>query len=212
MERHVINAVILCGGRSTRMGSAKHHLLFTDNTEPMYRQLLARAIVAYPDIQSVYLSLHDPGSATQLDQTPVMGRPIHLLFDEESDIGPAAGLLAALRTDAHCTWLVLACDYPLISVAELRKLFASFDGRLTCFENMQGWAEPLLGLWGPEALERLRSNVMHGCTGPKFVVEELNGRTIRALDDRSLLNTNTPGEWSQAVAFAADMGRSVNAS
>ncbi|KAF2484868.1 MobA-like NTP transferase domain-containing protein [Neohortaea acidophila] len=208
MEEHVTNAVILCGGRSTRMGSAKHRLLFPNDAEPMYRQLLARAMVAYPGIQSVYLSLHDPGSATHLDQTPVMGRTIHLLFDEDGDIGPAAGLLAALRTDSHCTWLVVACDYPLISVAELRRLFASFDGRLTCFENMQGWAEPLLGLWGPEALARLHSNVMHGCTGPKVVVQQLKGKTIRALDDRSLLNTNTPGEWSQAAAFAADMNAS----
>ena len=209
----IINVVILCGGRSARMGTAKHRLLFTNN-KPIYKQLLMQAIEAYPETQGLYLSLHDLESALQVDETFVMGRPINLIFDEKSipsqkdgiDIGPAAGLLAALHADPHCTWLVLACDYPLISVPELRNLFSSYNGRLTCFENAEGWAEPLLGLWSPEALACLSLNVRDGCTGPKVVVKELNGKRIRALDERSLLNANTPREWSQALALAKDMG------
>jgi molybdopterin-guanine dinucleotide biosynthesis protein A len=63
------------------------------------------------------------------------------------DIGPAASLLAAHAHDADPHWLVLACDYPLVTVEALRQLREEFEELVTCFVNRDGFVEPLAAAW-----------------------------------------------------------------
>jgi molybdopterin-guanine dinucleotide biosynthesis protein A len=194
------------------MGTAKHLLAFL-NDEPMYIHLLTRIMDLGPIVQGLFLSMHDPGIQFKMDGIIVKDKSVGLIYDtpygpsaaQAVDIGPAAGLLAAHQHDPRCTWLVLACDYPLISRTELQLLLDNYDGRLTCFKNAEGWIEPLIGLWSPEALGRLRTNVANGKTGPKTVVQDLNSNLIFPKDERSLFNANTMQEWDDALKLAREM-------
>ena len=206
-----VNAVVLCGGRSSRMGTAKHLLPAADG-KPMYIHLLTQiAAIEYP-VQDLFVSVRDPEAGAKLDGIFVKGRSVGLVYDTSCDssavgpidVGPAAGLLAAHRHDPTCTWLVLACDYPLITGIELQALFDSFDGRLVCFKNPEGWPEPLIGLWSPEALERLHENVLQGKTGPRKVIEDLNSTLISPEDHICLFNANTRQEWEKGLTLAQE--------
>lgn len=194
------------------MGTAKHLLPFSDG-EPIYRHLLTRIIDAHPTIEALYISLRDPAPASELCRFTVEDRTLGIIYDDiqdpslggTADIGPAAGLLAAFRTDPTCTWLVLACDYPLMTSKELQVLIKNYDGSLTCFKNAENWAEPLLGLWSPRALQHLRFNVAKGITGPKGVIKDLKSKTCTPEDSRSLFNTNTVHEWEAALKLGREM-------
>ncbi|PGH14125.1 hypothetical protein AJ79_03242 [Helicocarpus griseus UAMH5409] len=142
---------------------------------------------------------------------------------KSNNIGPAAGLLAAHSAKPTATWLVVACDYPLLSTSALHYLqeqhytIATTDSGtnasscepplLTCYRNTQGYCEPLLGMWTPEALSILARNVEQGRTGPRFVIEELGSggkgqvRLVVPRDERWLFNANTVGEWREAVGL-----------
>ncbi|KAF2183195.1 hypothetical protein K469DRAFT_584168, partial [Zopfia rhizophila CBS 207.26] len=47
--------------------------------------------------------------------------------------GPAAGLMAAFRLGAKCHWLVIPCEYPFLTVAELKLLRAQYQDPVTSF-------------------------------------------------------------------------------
>ena len=130
-------------------------------------------------------------------------RELNILLDdpEHGSIGPAAGLLAAHATDPEAHWLVLACDYPVAQFASMRQLLQEFEGPVTCFENEDGFCEPLFALWSPEALEKLAENVEKGKTGPSWTVREMGGKLIKPRDSRWLINTNTPEEWNAALTL-----------
>jgi molybdopterin-guanine dinucleotide biosynthesis protein A len=63
------------------------------------------------------------------------------------DIGPAIGLLVAHAHNADAYWLVLACDYPLVTAEALRQLCEEFEEPVTCFVNRDGFVESLVVAW-----------------------------------------------------------------
>jgi len=188
------------------MGTAKHLLPFIDG-EPIYLYLLRQLRRACPDTSTLYMSLHSPDQACSLRQDTEL--PYQIIYDcinavkkEEcvaGRMGPAAGLLAASDTDPTAHWMVLACDYPLMSYNDLEQLLVAYEEPITCFRNVEGWCEPLVGIWSPQALKQLRQNMNAGITGPIAVVRMLKGKAIRPSQEDSLLNTNNMDEWEDAL-------------
>ncbi|KAK5109312.1 hypothetical protein LTR62_007186 [Meristemomyces frigidus] len=187
------------------MGSPKHMLPYTD-ARPIYKHLLERILLACPTIGDLCISLPKNGPDLDALELTCAERIIKLLRDSDTDIGPAAGLLAAHAYEPEAHWLVVACDYPLMSAKELRRLAESYSPPITCFKNVDGWVEPLLAVWGPEAFHVLQSNVNRGMNGPKNVVRTMNGTSLQPIDEVALLNTNTMDAWQHAL----DLSRDVN--
>lgn len=217
-----LKPLLLAGGKSSRMGTRKE-LLCLNGHEPMYKQLISILHAACPESDTIFLSVRDSEytkglqdggkvSGANKDQLTlhVDGSPltVQIIYDHESgeepkenrDIGPAAGLLSAHRQDPSATWLVTACDYPFLTATALQSLRHGSTGAVvTCFMNADGFFEPLLGIWTPDALQALQRNVDQGLLGPSAVVKKLGGRTIRPADEQWLFNTNDWTEWKEAV-------------
>jgi molybdopterin-guanine dinucleotide biosynthesis protein A len=115
-------------------------------------------------------------------------------------MGPAAGLLAAHCSDPIATWLVIACDYPLLQAAAVHQLVESYEAPATCFKNADGFSEPLLGIWSPQALGTLDENVSGGRSGPAYTLRRLNSKLIVPMQEQWLTNVNTEAEWEAAKA------------
>lgn len=203
------------------MGTPKHLLKFPndDTNTPMYVHLIRRLHVACGFTRDVFISLGGEGEAghdlESRIKTPAAAETqsnegadeelinVHIIYDCEGQNtaeGPAAGLLAAYRSDSTAHWLVLPCDFPFITSEALEMLRREYQGPVTCFENEEGFCEPLLGIWGPEALKRLEENVGKGRLGPKFTVRDLGGKMIKPENWKWLVSVNTPDEWEAAIA------------
>ena len=100
---------VLIGGASRRMGQPKH--LLRRGT----RTFLEIALEAMRPLCQELVVL---GSG----EVPSLSEPVHRLGDVEGLRGPAAGILAALRYEAHATWLIVACDMPRLHADALRWL------------------------------------------------------------------------------------------
>lgn len=203
-----LRLLILAGGQSSRMGFPKHLLPVPSTNQPLYKQLIQVMYLAFPETHTVHFSF---AGHSALDNTllqaelsttteTVSGRvELKLISDEiTQDIGPAAGLLAARQFDPTANWLVVACDFPLLHPAALCQLREAYEAPVTCFVNGDGFSEPLLGIWSPQALQKLRENVEKDITGPNYTVKRLKGKLITPMEDDWILNTNTREEWDFA--------------
>ena len=69
------------------------------------------------------------------------------------------------------------------------------------FRPCKSFHDPLLGVWGPQALQKLRENVQNGKFGPSWTVldflQEGKAKLVKPLDERWILGANTPEEWEQ---------------
>lgn len=77
-------------------------------------------------------------------------------------------------------------------------------------ENAHGSSDPLLGIWSPEALDRLTQNVSRGVTALTRVLTDLDGHTY---GPRVTFRFSTPilprtGEALQASLGTTDGGSS----
>lgn len=201
-----LRPLLLIGGQSSRMGSPKHLLVRPDGVR-MYQYALNLLHDALPAADLMCVSIHTAKQADEIK--PALPVPIKFLLDSPitstktamslSEIGPAAGLLAAFTYDPTVHWLVLACDYPLLTSSTVQQLMNAYEPPLTCFVNSLGYSEPLLAIWSPVALTRLNDNIHDGHAGPSRVVRDLGSRLIEPLNSEWLMGTNTQDEWNTAV-------------
>lgn len=188
----------------------------------MFIHIISLLHKALPESSCVYLSLRNRAALQDLLQIDTVHQAsedmltidlsrgkvsVRVLYDEDTpsysahgEIGPASGLLRAHNHEPESTWLVAACDYPLLSAAAINQLRQRFAGSVTCFRNEDGYSEPLLGVWSPVALDTLQKNVQQGITGPSCVVRQLNGVQVEPDSGDWLINTNTEEEWERVFS------------
>jgi len=90
------------------------------------------------------------------------------LPDPDGIAGPLAGLLAALRWQPTATWLIVACDLPLVSVAALDWLLTQRrpEHWAVLPRAASGYVEPLLAVYEPAALKLLEELARQGQRSP----------------------------------------------
>jgi len=147
-----LNAVILAGGKSTRLGRDKTRVRIQGQT------LVQRMVTLAGKFCSVTWVV---GQHPEQVDVPWM-------LDEIPGIGPMGGIITALkRLRTPC--LVLACDLPGINEDILSRLIAhrnSSCGRqcmTTFMQEHTGYIESLVAIYEPRCLEMLLASYEQGC-------------------------------------------------
>jgi molybdopterin-guanine dinucleotide biosynthesis protein A len=217
----ILKVLLLIGGQPSRTGPRKEQLHFLDG-----RLAIGHALdtlhSAVASATTIYISLHDETHMQDIEASlkGIIARAEDAEHDEhdhhhsfpelklilaphEKDIGHAAGLLTAHSIHTDAKWLVLSCDFPHLPPSALQQLILEYQDPITCFVNEKGVAEPSIGIWGAEGLEKLKENVENGRFGLDGVVEEMKGRLIKPLRERWITRTNTREEWDDAMEILA---------
>ncbi len=138
----LIRACLLIGGRSSRMGQPKH--LIRGATGQTWVEHTVELLEPYVD----EIVLSGKGDV------PESLSHIRRIADLPEVAGPLTGILAAMRWQSDCCWLLLACDMPNITKEALEWLLASRhpDSYGTVPRlSAGGFVEPLLALYEPQA-------------------------------------------------------------
>lgn len=197
----ILKVFLLIGGNSSAMGSHKGLLPHPDG-QLAFEHILNTLHSAVPSASTIYISLPDITQLAYIEPTlkdiavrrttdaehdehndhrPTFPQCCPLVNRQDEDIGPAAGLLNAYSIHPESTWLVLSCDYPLLQPSALQQLIMEYQNPVTCFVNEKGIAEPLIGIWGAEALEKLKENGRIQSNDLRTVVEEIKGKLVKPL-------------------------------
>lgn len=210
-EGQPIKLLVMAGGLSTRMGSPKFLLPHADG-RPSYLHTLQTLHSACKFATAGFVTLRNPAAYPGEDIQSLPGLPIEALYESDLvGVSPRLplmffrGLLRAFQQDPIARWLVMPCDYPLMSVAEIENLLLHYQDPVTCLENGRGKLEPLVAVWGPTALAHLAERARAGDVSMdlRVVFEALGGTKVRPKYDHSFFNTNDREDWDDAIRLLA---------
>jgi cyclic pyranopterin monophosphate synthase len=185
-------ALVLAGGRSTRMRTDKAALAYRGETQLLRVYRLVASVV--PD---VYVSV-------RADQaSDPARRDYRQIVDSLEGVGPAAGILSALASSPPRAWLVVAVDLPFLERTTLEHLIAARDAThvATAYRSRHdGLPEPLCAIWEPAARAPLAAAIASGASCPRKFLTGASARLIELVEPTALDNVNTPGEYAEASA------------
>jgi molybdopterin-guanine dinucleotide biosynthesis protein A len=198
--------IVLCGGRSSRMGRPKAWLPFGGET------MLQRVVRVLRGVVDPVVVVAAPGQ-----DVPELPPDVTIVRDEVEGKGPLAGLaagLAALEGRADAAYLS-SCDVPFLK-RELVERILSFltpDSRLLtpaiAVSHTNDFHHPLAAAYRLSVLPHVRELLAAGQLRPVFLFDRVSTRVIEAhelsvVDPglRSLQNLNTPEEYAAALRDA----------
>jgi molybdopterin-guanine dinucleotide biosynthesis protein A len=195
-----VGGIVLCGGRSTRMGRPKLSLPFGDEV------LLQRVVRILGEVVTPVVVVAAPDQ-----ELPPLPANVRVVRDELEGLGPLAGIAGGLEaltgvTDAA---YVSACDAPLLRPEFVREIVASLGSHELAIPRDGKFHHPLAAVYRTSLAPRVRGLLAAGRMRPLFLVEEsdaveIDVETLRGVDPAldSLRNVNTPDEYAAVLRDA----------
>lgn len=191
-------AVILCGGRSRRMGRPKAWLPFG----PEF--LLTRVVRLVRQVAGPVVVV-----AAQDQELPALPSEVTLVRDAVADRGPLQGLaagLAALPDGVEWAYAT-STDAPFLQPAWIEALAARTEGVDLVLPEIGGFPQPLAALYRVPAVRPTIDRLLAADRlRPFFLAQEVRTRTLQEQDLRdadpgfaTLRNLNTPEDYQEAL-------------
>jgi molybdopterin-guanine dinucleotide biosynthesis protein A len=191
--------VVLCGGKSTRMGRSKALLPFGPET------MLQRIVRLLGSVVQPIVAV------AAVDQVlPTLPASVIVTRDEREGRGPLEGLragLTALPPEVEGAY-VTSCDVPLLVpgfVGQMLDLTAGFD---IAVMQIDGFAHPLSAVYCRTTLPYMEDLLARDRLRPAFLFDAVRTRRVTPAeitsdpDLRTLRNLNTPEDYQRALADA----------
>ncbi|MGH4016664.1 MAG: molybdenum cofactor guanylyltransferase [Pseudonocardiaceae bacterium] len=179
---HVTAGVVLAGGRSSRMGTAKAALEWHGST--LLRRTLGLLIRA---VDGPVLVVRAPGQAL-----PEIPPQVEITEDPQEGLGPLQGIAAGLAALADRAALTFVCstDLPFLHPTFIRRVLAALsDGSADAdvvLPIARGYPQPLAAAYRVSLAPLVAELVAAGDLRPAFLFRHPRCRTLR-LDDAALL-------------------------
>jgi molybdopterin-guanine dinucleotide biosynthesis protein A len=187
--------IVLCGGRSRRMGRDKWSLPFGDET------LLQRTVRLAREVVDEVVVVAREGQDVEID-APVVRDPAE-------GFGPLAGLVAGLAATEADRVFLTSCDVPFLRPAYVRRMFDLAAGHPLAVPLVDGYHMSTSAVYGREVLPVARGLLAARRLRPFFLLEAFPARIVEPAelldvdpDLASFRNCNTPEEYGQALAAA----------
>jgi molybdopterin-guanine dinucleotide biosynthesis protein A len=190
ISKDKLNGLVLAGGRSKRMGHDKGVINWHGKEQRYHAYELLEKFC-----EDVFISCRP-------EQVSEINSKYKTLPDTYNSLGQYGAILTAFEKDPTATWLVLACDLPLVDEATLQQLIDSRDTSCiaTTYESpFDKLPEPLITIWEPAAREVLQKFLSEGYTCPRKVLMKNMERVklIKPLNGDALMNVNTPEDFER---------------
>ncbi|MGI4751490.1 MAG: molybdenum cofactor guanylyltransferase [Janthinobacterium lividum] len=188
MINTILKGLVLAGGKSTRMGRSKARICW-HGKEQQYH--LADLLSSFCD--EVFISCRK-------DQQHKIDFNYKVLPDLHEDSGPMEAILTAFKKYPDQSWMVVACDLPLLDKLTLDYLIKKRETSkiATVFESpVDGLPEPLIAIWEPMSYNLLKSSYQTKQLSLRKILLVNEVKIIKAPNADALINVNTPAEAEQ---------------
>jgi molybdopterin-guanine dinucleotide biosynthesis protein A len=194
-----VGGIVLCGGKSSRMGTAKALLPFGPETMLQRVVRLLSGVVA-PIVVVAALDQELP----QLPPGVIVTR------DEQEGRGPLEGLRAGLKAlpDTIDAAYVTSCDVPLLETGFVRQMIDLANDYDIAVMEIDGFTHPLSAVYRRAALPAVEDLLAHDRLRPVFLFDAMKTRRVKPEEMtadpqlHTLRNLNTREDYERALAEA----------
>lgn len=184
-QKQNLTALVLAGGKSTRMGKDKAFLLYKNK---MFIHHVIDAVL--PLTKSVFIVSDD----TKYDN---LG--FQRIEDFIKDAGPLSGIVSGLQNIKTSHALVVTCDVPLIKAEMLQMLLlqAKKDKEYIIQLKTKSDTMPLLAIYPKSCLLELKKSLLSGNRKVKLAIENCKVKTVvvPSFFEKYVQNINTPSQF-----------------
>src|SRR6187397_408771 len=195
-----VGGVVLCGGKSTRMGAPKATLPFGDET--MLQRVVRLLETAVSPIVVV---------AAQEQSLPPLPAHVAITRDEREAKGPLEGIragLSALPRSIDAAYIT-SCDVPLLVPAFVDRMIALMGDHDIAVMEIDGFPHPLSAIYRRDTLPHVESLLAQDRLRPVFLFDAVRTRRVKPEEMtivdpelRTLRNLNTREDYLAALADA----------
>ena len=196
-----VGGIVLCGGKSSRMGRPKAWLPFAGEL------LLPRVVRLLREVVEPVVVVAAPGQ-----DVPPLPEGVRVIRDEAEDRGPLQGLAAglmALQGQADAAYLS-SCDVPFVRPAFVRRLIALLGENAICVPRVGDYHHPLAAIYRLDVTEAVNRLLAEDRLRPFFLFAAVPTRVVEADELRdadpdfdTLRNLNTPEDYEAALRETA---------
>jgi molybdopterin-guanine dinucleotide biosynthesis protein A len=195
-----VGGVVLCGGRSSRMGRPKAWLPFGPEL------MLPRVVRLLGEAVSPVVVVAAPGQ-----DVPPLPPGVAVVRDAEEGHGPLQGLLAGLHalTEKADAAYLSSCDVPFLRPAFVRRLIDLLGDAAICVPHVGEYHHPLAAVYHIDVAGAVEKLLGAGRLRPVFLFETVPTRVVTAAeladidpDCATLRNLNSPQEYEAALREA----------
>ena len=192
--------IVLCGGRSTRMGSSKALLPFGSET------MLQRVVRLLSTVVSPLVVVAAPAQ-----ELPSLPSSVAVTRDEREGRGPLEGLRAGLKglPDGVEIAYVTSCDVPLLVPSFVSRMLQMLGDHDIAVMEIDGFAHPLSAVYRRETLPHVEALLAADRLRPVFLFDAVKTRRVQPSEMASvdpqlltLRNLNTREDYLEALAAA----------
>ena len=186
-------AVVLTGGKSSRMGRPK--ALLTFDGEPLIVHIVRHLKRVFAETVVV---------AAPEQELPLL--PVALVRDQVAYQGPVSGIYRGLKAATKEVCFVTSCDAPFLDIALISHLLSEFADCDVVVPFWQERFQPLHAVYRRSVAPLLHEQLERGELRPIFLYDKVRTRKvhedeIRTLDPEgmSFLNMNSPADYDSAL-------------
>jgi molybdopterin-guanine dinucleotide biosynthesis protein A len=204
-----VGGIVLCGGKSVRMGRPKLSLPFGDES------MLGRIVRIVSQVVSPVVVV-----AAVEQELPTLPDGTLVTRDEMPDTGPLGGLasgIAVLRDQVDAVYLS-SCDVPLVRTEFIRAIVASLGTYELAMPRDGQYLHPLAGVYRIGVESRARRLLAENRLKAQFLAQDshaclIDTRDLLRIDPNleSLKNVNSADDY-QAALVAANLKSNLGVS
>lgn len=193
-----VGAIVLCGGKSSRMGSDKANLDF-------HGQTMLETVVQ--KIESVARPVVIVGAASSINSIKMPAR-CNFVADEIQGVGPLGGIHAGLKhLQNQCKWaFVSGCDTPLIEPNLIQFLATKIEHKQAVIPVDGRRVYGMTAIYRTDVADQIRDLIENNISRVASLADHLDAHKIEvgelvACDPtlRSLVNVNFPDDYRQLM-------------
>lgn len=192
--------IVLCGGRSTRMGTPKATLPFGPET------MLERVVRLLGTVVDPIIVVAARGQAL-----PELPGGVTVALDERDQRGPLEGLRAGLKAlpNSVDAAYVTSCDVPLLVPGFVTRMIELLGDHDIAVMEVDGFPHPLSAVYRRTTLPHIEALLDRDKLRPVFLFDAVDTRRVQPEEMmsadpqlRTLRNLNTPDDYHAALKEA----------
>ncbi|WP_458404298.1 molybdenum cofactor guanylyltransferase [Methanobrevibacter sp.] len=201
-SENIKSCIILCGGKSSRMGRDKGSMIIQD--KPMIKHILS---TLNHQINEAIIVLNDEKRIAKYGEfinPQEYAYNITFIEDEIKDKGPLPGIMTGLSNITSDYALVLPCDSPYVTKNYIDTIFNEIDENYQAVvpyhddENKIKTSEPLHSIYNRNVVKSIEDLISEDVLHIKGLIEKIDTKFIpidnKKIEKKEFRNLNRPSD------------------